>query len=196
MRSRRLMRTHDKPGHHNVEGPTARTYPSPNFPSPNTTSSPILPQLAGSVFQSRCRSVDRNNVTQYPLTATPPLLVSRAYLIQVSLEGYSANTSAFLPERPLHSRRVSTIRHSALSATTSVIFTHGQSFSSPTKLLLTTADYTPCLLIVTSIISLARFQNYHRSLVPYSPGLQPNLYNLPITRSYQLQRVRSPQQTQ
>ena len=95
--------------------------------SPNTTSSPTLPQLASSVFQSRCRSVDRNIFTQYPLTAAaPPLLVSRAYLIQVSLEGYSANTSAFLPERPLHSRRVSTIRHSALSATTSVIFAHGQ----------------------------------------------------------------------
>ena len=68
VRSRQMMRTHDKPGQHNVEGPTARTYPSPNSPSPTTTSSPILPQLASSVFQSRCRSVDRNNFTQYPLT--------------------------------------------------------------------------------------------------------------------------------
>ena len=33
VRSRQLMRTHDKPGQHNVEVPTARTCPSPNSPS-------------------------------------------------------------------------------------------------------------------------------------------------------------------
>ena len=112
VRSRPLMRTHDKPGQHNVEAPTAaRTYPSPNSPSPNTTSSTILPQLASPVFQSHCRSIDRNiftTVIPVPSNHRSTTLGARAYLIQVSLKGYSAKTSAFLP---FHSRRVPTIRY-------------------------------------------------------------------------------------
>ncbi len=103
MRSRQLMRTHDKPGQRNVEAHLS----IPKFPSPNTTSSPILPQLASSVFQSHCRSVDRNIFT----TVIPVPSNRRTTTLGVKGLPHSSQFSAFLPERPLYSRRVSTIRH-------------------------------------------------------------------------------------